>query len=122
MKKVLIPLVLILLLLSCTTKYIPVETVKERYINITTIDTLYQKDSIFVQTKNDTVFIEKLHYIYKYKASIDTIIERDTIPEIQKITIVKEVNRIKDWQTVLMVLGGTFILYIILKCKKAIGL
>ncbi len=123
MKSILLSLVLTITLLGCTTtQYIPVETVKEKYINTTSIDTMYVKDSIFVQSKNDTVYLSKTQYIYRNKLVRDTIMVNDTIPIIKEVEIVKEVNVIKDWQTTLMILGGAFIAFIFLKLKKTIGI
>ena len=114
-------LLVCLFLIGCTTtQYIPTEVTKTEYINTERIDSIYIRDSIFVKTQRDTVFIEKYKTIFRDRAAHDTIIRVDSIPVINTVEIVKEVNRIKDWQVVLMVLGGVFIAYIALKIKRAI--
>lgn len=114
-------IILCLLLTGCkTTQYVPVEVTKVEYINKETKDSIYVRDSIFVKEKNDTVFLEKYRLVYKDKLIHDTIIRVDSIPYINTVEVIKEVNRVKNWQIVLMVLGGVFIAYIILKLKNAI--
>lgn len=95
------------LMIGCTTtKYIPVESIKTEYINKLHIDTFIQKDSILYKEKGDTVFIEKIKYLYKNKVQNDTLIIHDSIPVIKEVEVIKEVNRIKNWQSFLMILGG----------------
>ena len=114
-------LLICLLLLGCTTtQYIPTEVTKTEYINTERIDSIYIRDSIFVKIQRDTLFIEKYKTIFRDRAVHDTIIRVDSIPVINTVEIVKEVNRIKNWQMVLMVLGGVFIAYIALRIKRAI--
>lgn len=75
---------LIWVMCSChSTKYIPVETVRTDSVYFSTFlrDSIYVKDSIYIKEKNDTVFVDKYKYIYKYVNLTDTVfIERcDTI-------------------------------------------
>jgi hypothetical protein len=114
-------IILCLLLTGCkTTQYVPVEVTKVEYINKETKDSIYVRDSIFVKEKNDTVFLEKYRLVYKDKLIHDTIIRRDSIPYINTVEVVKEVNRVKEWQVILMVLGGVFVAYVIFRIKRAI--
>lgn len=60
---------------SCrSVQYIPVESVKHDsiYINKVLHDSIYQRDSIYVERKGDTVLIYKDRYLYKYKNLVDT--------------------------------------------------
>ena len=61
---------------SCRSiRHIPIETVKHDSIYISKIlhDSIYQRDSIYVDRKGDTVLIYKDRYLYKYKNLIDTM-------------------------------------------------
>ena len=60
---------------SCRSVYVPIETVKHDSIYISKIqyDSIYQRDSIYVDRKGDTVLIYKDRYLYKYKNLIDTM-------------------------------------------------
>ena len=60
---------------SCRSiQHIPIETVKHDSIYISKIlhDSIYQRDSIYVDRKGDTVLIYKDRYVYKYKNLVDT--------------------------------------------------
>ena len=109
MKKLIIVTLIALLLSSCaTTKYIevPVDRIKIEYRDRTFIDTLIRNDSVIIKERNDTVFIEKYKYLYRIKEAKDTINITDTITKVQTVEVVKEVNKVHNWQIVLMVLGG----------------
>ena len=65
-----------LMLCSCrTTKYIPVETIKTDtlYIAKLKVDSVYYRDSVYVETKGDSVTIYKEKYITKIQQLHDTI-------------------------------------------------
>lgn len=118
MRNVIVYTLLLILLCGCTsTKYIevPVDRVKIEYKDRTKIDTLIQKDSIITQLKGDTVFLEKWKYLYKVKEIKDTVAKVDTITTVQTVEVEKEVNRLRNWQIVLMVLGGGFIMIALYK-------
>ena len=109
---------MIILLSSCTTtKYVevPVDRVKIEYKDRTKIDTLIQKDSVITQLKGDTIFLEKYKYLYKIKEVRDTVNRTDTITTVQTIEVEKKVNELKNWQIILMVLGGGFIMLCVYK-------
>ena len=61
---------------SClSVKYVPVETVKTDsiYINKILRDSVYQRDSIYIHDKGDTIFVEKYQYLYVDKLIQDTL-------------------------------------------------
>lgn len=106
----------ILLLTSCSPKYIevPVETVKTEYVDKVKYDSIYIHDSIETLIKGDTVYKTKVLYRYKYKELKDTLIRVDTIPKviIQEVVREKEVNKLKWYQTVLIYLGLGSLLFL----------
>lgn len=93
---------------SCATRYVevPVDKVKIEYRDRTLIDTIYRNDSTIIKEKGDTVFFERYKYIYKVKELKDTINITDTVTVVQTIEISKEVNKLRNWQIILMVIGG----------------
>lgn len=103
---------------SCKTQlvHVPVETVitETEYIDKWHRDSIYIKDSIIINKAGDTVFIENYKYIYKDKLIRDSIFIRDSIKVAipYPVEVVKEVNRLKNWQIILMVLGGVLIGYV----------
>lgn len=99
----------ILLLTSCSPKYIevPVETVKTEYVDKVKYDSIYIHDSIETLIRGDTVYKTKVLYRYKYKELRDTLIRVDTIPKvtIQEVVREKEVNKLKWYQSLFMGIG-----------------
>lgn len=118
--KLLIIIISIFLASCATTKYVevPVEKVKVEYKDKFVHDSIYIKDSIFIDKKNDTIFLNKYKYIIKEKLVTDTIVQRDTIPKTIRVETIKEVNKLKNWQIVLMIMGGGFIVLLLYKLKK----
>lgn len=125
MKKIIVAILVAVLFYGCTTtKYIevPVDRVKIEYRDRTSIDTLIQNDSIIIKERGDTVFLEKYKYLYRTKEVRDTINVTDTITKVQTVEVVKEVNRVHNWQIILMVLGGVataFGLYKLIRLIKS---
>ena len=72
---------------SCKTKYVSVPEIHTEYITRvdTTVimDSVYQRDSVYVERKGDTLYVSKTlyrdmyHNIYKVKK--DTIVKRDSV-------------------------------------------
>ena len=123
--KNLILILFILLCVSCsTTKYVdrpvPVETVRTEYVNQLYRDSVFVHDSIDRYIQGDTVYQYKYKYIYKYLNRTDTIVKTDSIevPVEIKTTEVKEVNKIKGYQSFLMYFGLGFILILLYKAIK----
>lgn len=69
---------------SCSTQHIPVEFVHRDSIFIEKLmkDSTFVKDSVFIHQKGDTVFKDKLKFVYKYVLLRDTMltVRRDSIP------------------------------------------
>lgn len=121
MKNLIVIILLTILLGSCTsTRYIevPVDRIKIEYRDKTKIDTLIKKDSIITLLKGDTVFLEKYKYLYRIKEVRDTVAKTDTITTVQTIKVEKKVNELKNWQIILMVLGGGFIILCVYKILR----
>ena len=122
--------ILVFICASCTTtkyvdKPVPVETVRTEYINQLYRDSIFIHDSIDRYIKGDTVYQLKYKYIYKYLNRTDTIVKTDSIevPVEVKTVEVKEVNKIKGYQSFLMYLGFGFILillYVAIKFGRTI--
>ena len=69
---------------SCRSiKYVPVETVRIEYKTRDSIrfDSIYQRDSVFLLIKGDTVYKERYKYLYRYLTinNTDTVIKTDSI-------------------------------------------
>ena len=124
MKKLILILILGIIVSCCkSTKYIevPVDRVKIEYRNSVSIDTIYRNDSTIIRENGDTVFLEKYKYIYKVKELKDTVNITDTITVVNTVEVTKEVNKLYNWQIVLMTLGAfaiVILLYDVIKWIK----
>ena len=107
---IIIVLMVLLLFGSCqSVKYVPVETVKTEYISKTDTfiqkDSVHIKDSVFVTTRNDTVFVNKWHTLYqdKWRERIvcDTVLRADSIQV--PYPVEKKLSR---WEQIKMDAGG----------------
>ena len=110
-------LVILVFLVACSStkiieKAVPIEKVKTEYINTLKIDSVYIHDSIDRFVNGDTLYLYKYKYIYKYLNHIDTVIQKDSIetPVYITETKIKEVNKLKWYQKLLMWLGAAFVI------------
>ena len=117
--KTLFFLLFLTIVISCktTTKVveIPVETIKTEYIEQIKYDSIYHKDSIYIMQKGDTIYNNKVQYLYKYKYLRDTINITDTIPTIVTVKDTQYTNKLYTWQKLLMTVGIGFVLYWIVR-------
>ena len=121
-KKLIIKTIFVLLFLttiiSCTTTKIvevPIETIKTEYIKQIKYDSIYSRDSIYIMQKGDTIYNNKVQYLYKYKYLRDTINITDTIPKIVTVKDTQYINQLYTWQKLLIFIGIGFILYWIVR-------
>lgn len=121
MKKSIIFIIILIILTACTqTKYIevPVETIKNNYINTVQKDTLIVRDSVDRWLKGDTVLITKYKYVYQTQYIHDTIIKNDTITNTVYVDKIVTINELKDYQKFLIYIGLFSIVFIIFVLYK----
>lgn len=116
-KRIIIILYLLIILTACTsTKYVevPVESIKTEYVNKIQYDSIYIHDSIDRYISNDTVYVIKYKTSNKYHTLVDTIYKTDSIsiPVIQEVTTIKEVNKLTMIQKSFMILGMIVALFV----------
>lgn len=101
------------LLISCKTKiqYVPVETIKTEYRDRLKVDSVHLYDSIYIRDKGDTVFEYRYKYLYRDKLLNDTVYVGSVVQVPYAVIETKTVNRLYNWQIVLMCLGGICIGY-----------
>lgn len=111
---------------SCTRHvYVPVETTKSDtvYMNRVQLDSIYMRDSVFVEKSGDTIREFQYKYIYRFKDRIDTlyISKTDSI----QVPYPVEVVKYKTPQWCWWALGGIVLLlvpYIVKWITKLKGL
>ena len=78
----LIYIVLLFITFGCTTKYIPVENTRTKYVDRLSVDTFVRIDSMVEKSVNETIYIEKYRTVYRNRIVKDTINRTDTISKI----------------------------------------
>ena len=99
--------IVVLIFCGCTTtKYIPVETVRDVYHNTT--DTIRDSIShtVYVNqyVKGDTIYNDRVEYLYKdrWKVHDSIVIQRDSIP--YPVEVIKEVEiSVTPWYNYLII-------------------
>ena len=108
---IIILLMLAICFVSCRTQYIPVESVRTEYKTRDSIrfDSIYQRDSVYMLVKGDTIYQYRYKYLYRYLTTnrTDTILKNDSIRV--PYPVEKKLNR---WQSIKMELGGWVIIVI----------
>lgn len=105
-------------LIGCKTQpnYVPVESSQKgkEYIDRWHRDSIFLYKNKYVYQKGDTVFIVDSVVHYKDRYLRDSVFITDTVRIEVPYPVVetKEVNRLKNWQIILMILGGVAIGYI----------
>lgn len=79
-----------MLAVGCTTtKYVPVESVRVDSVYVARVerDSIYERDSVFVAVKADTVFVSKVQYRYRDRIVRDTlsVLQCDTITRVVEV-------------------------------------
>lgn len=120
--RLLIIIILLIATACTTTRYIetpvPIETIKTEYITQIKEDSIYIHDSIDRYISGDTVYQYKYKYIYKFLNTKDTIQQIDTIQIPIEVTQIREVNKLKWYQSTLMYLGLAFLIVVSYKILK----
>lgn len=105
--------------------YVPVETTKSDtvYMNRVQLDSIYMRDSVFIEKSGDTIREFQYKYIYRFKDRIDTlyISKTDSI----QVPYPVEVVKYKTPQWCWWALGGVILLlvpYIVKWITKLKGL
>lgn len=97
---------IVMSLAGCSSsRYVPVETVRTEYKTRDSIrfDSIYQRDSIYMLLKGDTVYQYKYKYLYRYLTinKTDTVIQTDSVQV--PYPVEKKLTR---WQSMKIELGG----------------
>ena len=102
---IIILLILAICFVSSRTRYSPGESVRTEYKTRDSIrfDSIYQRDSVYMLVKGDTIYQYRYKYLYRYLTTnrTDTILKHDSIPI--PYPVEKQLSR---WQTIKMELGG----------------
>lgn len=95
---ILVAILIVFLLTGCKTKtvLVPVDRVKIEYKERLRVDSVYNRDTIQIYKKNDTIYYEKIRWRERFKIDTVSVVRVDSIP--YKVEVVKEVNKLTKWQ------------------------
>lgn len=129
MKKILFLLFVLITLTGCkTVKFVPVPEYHTLYkMRVDTVqrwDSVYFRDSVYIATKGDTVFLTKTHWrerfrnVYHIKA--DTVMQRDSIPV--PYPVEKKLTKWQQWKMDMggwaMVVAAVFVILVVVRLFK----
>jgi hypothetical protein len=96
---ILIPILAILSVFTgCKTKTIlvPVEKVKIEYRDRLRVDSVYNRDTVNIYERGDTVFLQTIKWRERFKFDTVIVVRTDSIP--YPVEVVREVNVLTKWQ------------------------
>ncbi len=98
MKKLFIVLLILITFTACKTKtvLVPVEHVKIEYQDKLRIDSVYNRDTMYLFTENDTVYLQSIKWRERFRIDTVNLVKVDSIP--YKVEVIKEVNKLTKWQ------------------------
>ena len=96
---------------GCSTKYVPVESVRYDSLFFSQLirDSVYVRDSVYIRDRGDTVYQYKDKYVFVYKDRVDTLfVEREKEVEIP----VPVERKLSWWERVKIDYGGWVMLIV----------
>ncbi len=121
MKKLLIILLILIAFTACKTKtvLVPVEHVKIEYKDKLRIDSVYNRDTMYLFTENDTVYLQSIKWRERFRIDTVNLVKVDSIP--YKVEVIKEVNKLTKWQQIrldaLNIIVILILIYALIKIK-----
>jgi len=124
MKRIIL-LILLLAILSlfagCKTKtvLVPVEKVKIEYRDRLRVDSVYNRDTVNIYERGDTVYLHTIKWRERFKFDTVSVVRVDSIP--YPVEVIQEVNKLTKWQrwrlNTLNIVAIIIVAYIVIKIK-----
>jgi hypothetical protein len=120
---ILVAILVVFLLTGCKTKtvLVPVKETKIEYRDRLRIDSIYNRDTVQIYGRNDTVFKYVIRWRERFRVDTVSVVKIDSIP--YPVEVIQEVNKLTKWQrwrlTLLNIIGGLIIVYIAFKIGRA---
>lgn len=122
--KIILIAFLLLIISGCKTKEIIVPTEKTviEYRDQLRIDSVYNRDTLYLFTKNDTVYLQSIKWRERFKVDTVSVVKIDSIP--YPVEVVTEVNKLTKWQrwrlNALNIIAIIIVCYVIIKIRTLI--
>jgi len=120
--KIILIVLLLLIISGCKTKevLVPTEKTVVEYRDQLRIDSVYNRDTLYLFTKNDTVYLQSIKWRERFKVDTVRYEKVDSIPYF--VEVVKEVNVLTKWQKIRLQLLNVIVLiilvYVIIRIKR----
>ena len=120
---ILLAILIVFLLTGCKTKTIlvPVDRVKIEYRDRLRVDSVYNRDTVQIYGRNDTVFKDVIRWRERFRIDTVSVVRIDSIP--YPVEVIREVNKLTKWQrwrlTILNIIGGLTAVYIAFRVGRA---
>jgi len=120
--KIILIALLLLIISGCKTKEVLVPTEKTviEYRDRTFVDSVYNRDTLYLFAKNDTVYLQSIKWRERFKIDTVRYEKIDSVPYF--VEVIKEVNVLTKWQKIrlqlLNVIALAIIIIAIIKLKR----
>ena len=91
-----IPIVFLLTGCKTETVLVPVEKVKIEYRDRLRIDSVYNRDTVNIYERDDTVYLQTIKWRERFKFDTVIVVRTDSIP--YPVEVVREINKLTKWQ------------------------
>ena len=102
-------------------KPVIVEKTKIEYRDRLRIDSIYNRDTVQIYGRNDTIFKDIIRWRERFRVDTVSVVKIDSIP--YPVEVIREVNKLTKWQrwrlTLLNVIGGLTVVYIAFRVGRA---
>jgi hypothetical protein len=104
---VIVILFMSIIMSSCKTAYVPIESVRTEYRDRFLHDSIYVKDSIYIRERGDTVLVDRYNTKYVERLRVDSFCKIDTLQVPYPVEVIKRVEKeLSWWQNIKMDVGG----------------
>ncbi len=106
---------------GCKTRtvLVPVKETKIEYRDKLRVDSIYNRDTIQIYGKNDTIFKDVIKWRERFKFDTVSVVKIDSIP--YTVEVVTEVNKLTKWQrwrlSALNIIAVIIVAYVVIKIR-----
>jgi hypothetical protein len=101
------------------TVLVPVEKVKIEYRDRLRIDSVYNRDTVNIYERGDTVYLQTIKWRERFKFDTVIVVRTDSIP--YPVEVVREVNVLTKWQRLrlnaLNIIVLVIVAYVVIKIR-----
>jgi hypothetical protein len=118
---ILVAILVIFLLTGCKTKtvLVPVKETKIEYRDRLRVDSVYNRDTVQIYGRNDTVFKEVIRWRERFRIDTVSVVRIDSIP--YPVEVIREVNVLTKWQRLrlnaLNIIAIIIVCYVVIKIR-----